>query len=152
MTDEQDHMAVRALDFVRPAGEGYQPLLPAKDWINPPTQDLGIGKGYWSNAYAAAQAEAMASMRSPAPIITGITFQTANAPVPGEIYCLADLPFGEREPSQELKDNMGRALYAHARAVELSGPFVQRAGMQYKITTDVMQYYIIRRYGDEVKI
>jgi hypothetical protein len=80
------------------------------------------------------------------------SFHTATAPIPGEIYCLADLASGEREPTNDLKRRMSSALYEHAHAVSLKGNFTERTGTQYKIATDVVQYYIVRRYGDELKI
>lgn len=169
MSDEQERAAVRAMDIGMPAASEpkHQPLLPAHEWINPPGQRSLASAEWRDNVRQAANTQHQAQVGQQANAAYSDFLQVAreqadaakrgspptiNAADPAEIYSLMDLPFGQREPTQKLKDDMSAALYEHARHRSLSGPFTQRAGTQYHIGKDTLQYYIVRRYGDEVKI
>jgi hypothetical protein len=65
---------------------------------------------------------------------------------PKEIYVLEPLGRGVLEPPQSLIDEMNRRLDDYAATAELPAEFSQRSGTQFKIATDELQYYIIRRY------
>jgi len=87
----------------------------------------------------------------------GMPAATVQNGLPGEIFALTDLPDGQREPSQKIRDETSARLYQYAEQIGLKGSFTQRAGVQYKIMGtlaryDVLQYYIVRRYGHDVKV
>lgn len=74
-------------------------------------------------------------------------FITYSSQGPGEIYCLRDLPEGTTHPTISLINEMNAALNEYAKARGFGLQFRERCGTQYKITTDVLQYYIVRSYG-----
>jgi hypothetical protein len=123
--------------------------LPAKDWINPPTHGGPNGTVFSFGGLDDKERTATSIQDRP---FMALAVRALDAPVPGEIYCLADLPFGELAPTIELRRQMSSALYGHASSQRLKGNFTERAGTQYRIATDTLQYYIVLRYGDEVKM
>ncbi len=66
--------------------------------------------------------------------------------LPIEIYCLESLGQGNLEPAKSLIDMMNKKLDEYAKLKNLTGNFTVRAGTQFKLSSDELQYYIIRRY------